>query len=433
VPQTPQKTRDAVDKLPNPELNPLLNPTLGNNLGRWAQAYFTNPPEKREEAVLELLQELREEAGPDEPVPAGPDAAPQWLQSMEQAQVNSTLNCAECGHQNGPQQRFCGMCGSPLTFSDQLVEPPIQASDPSAQNVATDVASREAIPAAPVSAGELETLPTFGTLSLFATAQPSALESKAKRSETYLASDIQWLREKSYGSDSDTEPGRSSRKYLVTAVGMLLLAVLLYFQWRPTTVHQAKPWPTATPAQSATKEPAVESAKPPTTQSQSAATQPATPMPPENASSGGTKPAAQESVPAGATTPEEQAIVGRNESTQAKTTASKQTDSNPVRTASTVQTEIPASSAGSAELAAAEAYLTGKNGVRNSTEAAILLWKAVGKENPTAIVLLSDLYLAGDGVPKSCTQAQLLLRAAARKGVTAAASKLRELHQTGCP
>jgi len=433
VPQTPQKAGDAVDKLPNPELNPLLNPTLGNNLGRWAQAYFTNPPEKREEAVLELLQELREEAGPEENAQTGQDAAPRWLQSMEREHINSTLNCAECGHQNGPQQRYCGMCGSPLTFSDPLVEQPIQASNPSPQNLATSVASPEAIPTGPVSERELETLPTFGTLSLFATAEPSGLKPKDKRSESSVGSDVQWLREKSYDPDSDAEAGRSSRKYLVTAVGMLLLAVLLYFQWRPTTVHPAKPSPTAAPAQSATKEPAVESAKPPTTQSPPAASEPATPMPAESASSGGTKPAVQESVPAGVATPQEQAIAGRNEVPQVKTTAPKQGESNPVRAASAVQTEIPPSSAGSAELAAAEAYLTGRNGVRNSTAAAILLWKAVGKENPTAIVLLSDLYLAGDGVPKSCTQAQLLLRAAARKGVTAAAHKLRELQQTGCP
>ena len=36
--------------LPRPELNPLTNPVLGRNLGRWAQVYFTSPPEKREQA-----------------------------------------------------------------------------------------------------------------------------------------------------------------------------------------------------------------------------------------------------------------------------------------------------------------------------------------------------------------------------------------------
>ncbi|MGA8340362.1 MAG: hypothetical protein WB781_00345, partial [Candidatus Sulfotelmatobacter sp.] len=41
-----------------PELNPLLNPLLAQNMGRWAQVYFTSPPEKREQAVQELVREL---------------------------------------------------------------------------------------------------------------------------------------------------------------------------------------------------------------------------------------------------------------------------------------------------------------------------------------------------------------------------------------
>jgi hypothetical protein len=45
--------------LPLPELNPLLNPVLGAHMGRWAEVYFTSPPEKREEAVLDLLRELQ--------------------------------------------------------------------------------------------------------------------------------------------------------------------------------------------------------------------------------------------------------------------------------------------------------------------------------------------------------------------------------------
>jgi len=44
--------------LPDPELNPLLNPLLAAHMGRWAEVYFTNPPEKRAEAVSELVREL---------------------------------------------------------------------------------------------------------------------------------------------------------------------------------------------------------------------------------------------------------------------------------------------------------------------------------------------------------------------------------------
>ncbi len=47
-----------VSILPEPELNPLLNPLLAAHMGRWAEVYFTNPPEKRAQAVSELVREL---------------------------------------------------------------------------------------------------------------------------------------------------------------------------------------------------------------------------------------------------------------------------------------------------------------------------------------------------------------------------------------
>src|SRR6266566_7668084 len=55
-----ENAAEAADSLPKSDLNPLINPVLGRNLGRWAQVYFTSPPEKREEAVGELLRELKE-------------------------------------------------------------------------------------------------------------------------------------------------------------------------------------------------------------------------------------------------------------------------------------------------------------------------------------------------------------------------------------
>ena len=88
---------------------------------------------------------------------------------------------------------------------------------------------------------------------------------------------------------------------------------------------------------------------------------------------------------------------------------------------------------GSEELATAEKYLNaGAGKARDSRQAATWLWKAVAKQNLTATMLLSDLYLRGDGVSKSCDQARLLLDAAARKGGTAAAERLRNLPAFGC-
>ncbi|MGB9361842.1 MAG: hypothetical protein WCA99_09580, partial [Candidatus Sulfotelmatobacter sp.] len=55
----PQPTDDPnVKILPGPELNPLLNPLLAAHMGRWAEVYFTSSPEKRAEAVSELVREL---------------------------------------------------------------------------------------------------------------------------------------------------------------------------------------------------------------------------------------------------------------------------------------------------------------------------------------------------------------------------------------
>jgi TPR repeat protein len=60
------------------------------------------------------------------------------------------------------------------------------------------------------------------------------------------------------------------------------------------------------------------------------------------------------------------------------------------------------------------------------------LWKSVAKQNPTAALLLSDLYLKGNGVGKNCDQARLLLDSAGRKGVPGVAERLRNLPAFGC-
>ncbi|MDQ1389767.1 MAG: hypothetical protein QOF56_3221, partial [Acidobacteriaceae bacterium] len=61
--------RDKFDEetLPDPELNPLLNPVLAAHMGRWAEVYFTSPPEKRGQAVSDLIRELKDKP-PEEPV-----------------------------------------------------------------------------------------------------------------------------------------------------------------------------------------------------------------------------------------------------------------------------------------------------------------------------------------------------------------------------
>lgn len=94
---------------------------------------------------------------------------------------------------------------------------------------------------------------------------------------------------------------------------------------------------------------------------------------------------------------------------------------------------IGAEPSGVGEFVTAERYLKGTLGTTpDSREAALWFWKAVGDGNLAATIALSDLYLRGDGVTKSCDQAHMLLDAAARKGSPAAAERLRHLQAFGC-
>ena len=52
-PGLPEKESGA--QIPNPDLNPMVNATLSRNLGKWAEVYYTSPPEKREQAVVGSL------------------------------------------------------------------------------------------------------------------------------------------------------------------------------------------------------------------------------------------------------------------------------------------------------------------------------------------------------------------------------------------
>ena len=92
----------------------------------------------------------------------------------------------------------------------------------------------------------------------------------------------------------------------------------------------------------------------------------------------------------------------------------------------------PTVDGGQQELSVAERYLSGADGARDSGEAAKWLWRAVGKQNGRAILLLSGLYANGDGVAKNCDQARLLLLTAVKKKVPNSVEGLQKLEMNGC-
>jgi len=71
---------------------------------------------------------------------------------------------------------------------------------------------------------------------------------------------------------------------------------------------------------------------------------------------------------------------------------------------------------------------------KKSGMSATQLWAAVQAGNTNAAVELADLYIKGNGVPKNCQQARVLLLAASEKRNTAAIKRLHDLDKgSACP
>ncbi len=78
-----------------------------------------------------------------------------------------------------------------------------------------------------------------------------------------------------------------------------------------------------------------------------------------------------------------------------------------------------------------EEELAKANDASDSAATAAWLWKATAKGNPDAPVRLADLYVKGDGVPRSCEQALVLLKTAAAKENARARNRLAALYNSG--
>lgn len=394
-----------------PELNPIQNPLLAANLGRWAHVYFTAEPENRDKAVRELLIELKKEQSSFNVSVSTPSTTADGL---------PTAVCPACKRATTPSQKFCGFCGMDLTAGS--------VSANGKENRTTQTAS--------------------GSLSA-----PSTFDSALPE----LAS----LRQASFSTAyDDEEPEGQGWKYAIAVLVIVgLLGSLAYLQWG-NTIRAAMGLPPEPPhavtqsSQSKSSPPnaANNSATQPlpaegaiqTTPSSAARSQPpviaAGGQPPADAASA----SAGDPTAPGASTPNAPIVEdkpGKSDQPPPRPDLATQTAPAPSSTSQTpassktrltAQQAAPADN-GSQELLIAENYLNGTPGTRNAAIAAQWLWKAVSKQNATALVLLSDLYRNGEGVSKNCAQARLLLVAAAKRGVPEAGPKLRSFESAGCP
>jgi hypothetical protein len=472
---------DQSKTLPALEVNPLVNPLLAENMGRWAEVYFKSPPENREQAVRELLQQLEAENAQRGNDPT----APRWtseqgfthdegsrseafvpsLENRPQQTEHSfseqpftgssvgrssaeysrrerslaehavpeqtldeqslakhpftefpledpfernqpaenqlvSIHCHACGHDNRAGQRFCGMCGLPL--HRQI------AAEPTAHE--TDVRIDREFRFQHPEEFERE-VPS----------KPSVWDVRRNNADNSSSDGL--LRSLDYGT------GAKSYSVYTGAVIVVIVLALAYVGWRSSRATGYSSYATQ-PAPAAAEQP----------------TQPTPTLVPPKVDTAEQSANAQATDAGGAAESKPVAKPNIEKSNNERpsverVSAARSTTHTPIAPASIAnpasatsaesQTPAPGGS-GYEELAMAKRYLNGSAGQQNSAEAVDWLWKAVAKRNTDATLLLSEMFMRGNGIPKNCDQARILLDAAASRGVKDAAVRLRNMQAFGC-
>jgi hypothetical protein len=436
--------------LPEQELNPLLNPLLAAHMGRWAEVFFTSPPEKRAQAVSDLVRELANASTPASVSPQRDSEKHIWKTEAAEAEDVSSpeapkvleqpaVVCESCGHRNAAQQRFCGMCGKPLSSFSEPPPQPFMAEVEQPAEVEQTAAANWHEPQA-LTDQDRESDQSHERDSEVAAASAPAVEYQPAGVEyPQTVGNPSWpprqasAPEFSVLSDYESEPVRHPYRIYVGVVVAILLGLLVYKTWQSNTpVRTGEVAPSAVPEAS----PAAKSEPPAAAETPTPAPAPSQPSAKASntpAAAAPTAPATPNKSRADAQPEVERNVAPRNSDRRVSSAAIPNHPAPHAAPAAPSPASGAAGQSGTEELATAEKYLNaGPGTARNSEEAASWLWKAVAKKNLTATLLLSDLYLRGDGVSKSCDQARLLLDAAARKGATAAADRLRNLRAFGC-
>jgi hypothetical protein len=183
--------------------------------------------------------------------------------------------------------------------------------------------------------------------------------------------------------------------------------------------------PAAAPSATSTTTPQTNGQSSPTTLSSPAPSKPAvtanTQSPPTVSNSASAAPVEKpSSAPPNAASGET-----ANSTSQPAPAAADNTAAKPARRTDT--SAVPVSGSGTP---GADEMLKAKE-ASDSAAAAAWLWKATAKGNPEAPVQLADMYIKGNGVPRSCEQAVVLLKTAAEKENALARNRLASMYATG--
>src|SRR5271155_1801577 len=124
-------------------------------MGRWAEVYFTSAPERREQAVADLLRELESNSPSEISSPQHASDQRNFFEEVDRVDHNDNhddvrvpvddgntsaadsppdslpvLHCSACEAVNWLGQRFCGMCGAPLPVSSEDRAPELEEELP---------------------------------------------------------------------------------------------------------------------------------------------------------------------------------------------------------------------------------------------------------------------------------------------------------------
>jgi len=307
-----------------------------------------------------------------------------------------TIRCDQCGHENNPLYRFCGMCGSPLAAPAE--SRPMPSFNP-ARPLPRNDPPRPARPAPPPQ----EAWPVSGPSFLGLADEPAA----PSRNVDYLLED-------------DDRPRRTYGRAFFVLLILAGFGALLYYHWKGegVSVSLAQLWNKVNPQSAAPAPPAAQPTPPPIAPEASptdVAGQPhsatVTEQQPAQPAASNASPAQSAAATAPTPAPAPAAEAPKAETPQPESSGDNQ--------------EQPAEAAPSNPAAMKPAVHPARKPAPASAAAAA---------EPSAgdsLAIEGERYLYGNGVPENCDRAQRSLTRAAQSGSAKAYTLLGAMYATG--
>lgn len=304
-----------------------------------------------------------------------------------------TIRCDQCGHENNPLYRFCGMCGAPLAAPAPQSRP-MPSFTPAARPLPRNDPPRPARPAPPPQ----ESWPVSGPSFLGLADEPAS----PSRNVDYLL-------------DDDDRPRRTYGRAFFILLILAGFGAFLYYQWRGDSGSLARLWSRVNPQSAAPAPPAAQ------------------PTPPPIAPEASPDVAGQ---PHSATVTEQQsAQPAANNAAPAQPAAAAPTPSPAANAQSKAEAAPPESPTDNqeqqAEAAPAEKPAPAKSAPHPARKPAPAAASAPEPTAQDSLAIEGERYLYGNGVQQNCDRAQRSLTRAAQGGSAKAYTLLGAMYATG--